>query len=263
MVFSFLYIALLVVVFSIFKCDTKKSQQRLTMFAVVLVVTFLFLENHSLLIMERSLQDSVKDIFFTGSIVGIFMGIFVVLFSFSKELERTKLDLQYLATVDPLTGMNNRRSFMSFIESEFKNSKSGKGVFSMLMIDVDRFKIINDTYGHIVGDIALSEVAYLIRSSVRETDYCARYGGEEFSVVLPNTNESNALVVADKIRMNIEKHFFDIGTEIKLQITVSIGISTYNPKCINVDSLLKKADIALYRSKENGRNRCNAYFEAL
>lgn len=261
--FPFLYIALLVVAFTAIRYDNRRAKRNLTAFSVLLLVTFLFLQKYSLMLAGTDTPHFMKRVMFDSSIVGIFVGIYIVLYSFSRELERKNLNLQYLATVDQLTGMNNRRNFMSYLDSIFKTVKEHHGVFSLLMVDVDRFKTINDQYGHIAGDIALKEVAAVIRQSVRESDYCARYGGEEFSVILPNTGENSALVVADKIRSNVEKHFFDIGTEIKLQITVSIGISTYNPKSPTTDVLLKKADIALYRSKENGRNRCNAYFEAL
>lgn len=261
--FQFQYLALLVVAFTIFRSEERKTQYGLFAFTLLLIATFLFLENFSLLRLASLIPHGIRDAFFYSSIIGTFAGLFIVLFFFSKELGRNKMELQHMASIDLLTSLNNRRSFIRYSEAVFENAVKNGDAFSLVMIDIDRFKPINDIYGHKAGDIAIKQVAQIIKNSIREKDYCARYGGEEFALILPQTNENKALVVADKIRVAVEKNFFDIGNMNPVHLTVSIGISSYKKDDKSIDSLLSKADIALYWSKGNGRNRCSTHFEAL
>jgi len=258
-----MYLPLLVVAYTVFSGDTRAKRTALAGFSLLLAVTFLFLQNSSLLLMQDYLPDMMNSVFFYSSIMGTFFGLFVVLFYFSKELWRARSDLQILASQDPLTGISNRREFMAHAEEQVMLSRRDKGALSVLMIDIDRFKAVNDLYGHMVGDQAIKEVAAIIKRTIRESDLCARFGGEEFAVLLPATNESSALLVAEKIRTAVESNLFDIGRPNKIQLTVSIGIATLSQKLNTLDGILSKADIALYWSKENGRNRNSVYFEAL
>lgn len=168
-----------------------------------------------------------------------------------------KDELVRLAHTDPLTGVANRRAFFEKLDDELKRSKRSGQEFSILLIDVDHFKKINDTYGHDVGDKVLAEIAQLIKNCLRETDMCARIGGEEFSVFLPETNENGAFWVADRICSHIAKHPFYISEgKPSMNITVSIGIAeAIGSSDITSAQLYKHADTRLYIAKHTGRNQ--------
>ncbi|MEW6109861.1 MAG: diguanylate cyclase [Nitrospirota bacterium] len=172
----------------------------------------------------------------------------------NRQLEELLYKVEYMAITDALTGLYNRRRFHDVLLKEFERAKRYSTPFSVVMMDIDHFKRINDNYGHMVGDMVLREVAGLIKKNIREIDTAARYGGEEYMVILPNTDKKDAFIVAERMRANIENNkFSDIENNI---ITVSIGISGMADKDIyNEDELVRCADLALYRAKQNGRNR--------
>jgi diguanylate cyclase (GGDEF)-like protein len=183
----------------------------------------------------------------------------------NKELTEKNMLLQQMAVTDGLTGLYNKRYILSRLSSEISHAVRYREPISFLMVDVDHFKQINDTYGHVVGDILLKEVAQLLRKLVREFDIIARYGGEEFLIVLPNGDIMGAKILAERLRDSIEKSVFNINGE-KISITISIGIRNADIK-LNFDSgsevtkLINQADIALYNAKANGRNRVEVYIE--
>lgn len=164
-------------------------------------------------------------------------------------------ELEGISITDSLTQVYNRRYFMERLRQEVKRvSRYGPPV-SLLIIDIDHFKKVNDTYGHQAGDAVLSDVARLIKERLRETDLFARYGGEEFALIATVTEQAGACVLADRIRALIEKSEFPFGDN-RIKVTISIGISTWQPT-MNEDyeELIRQADTALYRAKEQGRNR--------
>ncbi len=166
------------------------------------------------------------------------------------------LDAAYF---DFLTGLGNRHFFDRIIEREKKRHKRLNQSFSLLILDIDHFKKINDNYGHDVGDFILKEMGKIIKESVREIDYPIRYGGEEFVILLPHTSRRDAFVLADRLRREIESYPFRIRDN-TLRVTVSIGISEFNPSSHrDINHILKEADMALYRSKKEGRNRVCVY----
>ena len=165
-----------------------------------------------------------------------------------QELLELNTQLKELATTDPLTGLKNRRCLQEKILENIEGSKVYQSPFSLLLIDVDFFKRVNDTLGHPIGDAVLQELSKKLLRETREQDLVARMGGEEFMIVLPNTNKEHALVIAERIRLNI-----DMGSWRHARITVSIGITTYEPDD-NLSKLFSKADEALYQSKKSGRN---------
>ena len=136
------------------------------------------------------------------------------------------------------------------IEEEISKYKRYKIPFSVLLIDVDFFKKINDTYGHDKGDFVIKRISNLLKQNIRDSDICARWGGEEFLILVPNNNLDGALILANNLKELIEKNNF----EIKKNVTISIGVSTFDENS-SLEKLLKSADIALYKAKENGRNR--------
>lgn len=162
---------------------------------------------------------------------------------------------------DTLTAINNRRFFDQRINEEVGLAKRNKRLLSCMLLDVDHFKQVNDTYGHQVGDLVLRDVAALIRAQMRGSDVLSRYGGEEFSALLSQASEEEALEVAERIRASIERHQFSVEGFANFNVTISIGVTTFNPSLNEAEAmkmqgeyLVGQADRALYSAKGNGRN---------
>jgi len=163
--------------------------------------------------------------------------------------------LQALAHTDHLTQLVNRRALTIRLVAEMERVRRYNAPLSMLLIDLDHFKLVNDTYGHLAGDEVLASVATLLQRAVRSVDMVARYGGEEFVVVLPETGVQGALAFAERIREKVASHKFPIHEAEEIHITTSIGVATFpSPRLETVDDLFRAADIALYRAKDGGRN---------
>ncbi len=168
------------------------------------------------------------------------------------------INLLSLATYDPLTKLFNRRFIVSFAENEVKEAIRYKKDLSIIILDIDNFKSVNDTYGHPVGDEVIKKVASVLKTTIRETDKAGRYGGEEFIVILPNTPSKEALGVAERIRKSIEKEVVPVnhnGNHIDLKITVSVGVASLGTHGNTFYDLLQAADLALYEAKRNGKNQ--------
>jgi diguanylate cyclase (GGDEF)-like protein len=157
------------------------------------------------------------------------------------------------SVTDPLTGLLNRRYFNELSEKEAARSRRHGLSFAVLMLDIDHFKRINDTFGHPVGDVAIKALAQVCNKALRPHDILARYGGEEFILTLPHTDEEGARVVAERIRQAVEEIELATPTD-PVRFTVSIGISIYK-KDRPFEQLVGRADEALYKAKQNGRNR--------
>jgi diguanylate cyclase (GGDEF)-like protein len=171
------------------------------------------------------------------------------------SLRQSNLRLQELAATDPLTGLANRRTLMDCLDREFRRSQRNGSPLSLLMVDVDHFKRVNDSFGHQQGDRALVTLAALLQKHLRPYDLAARFGGEEFSLVLPETPMAEALKVADRLRQATPELAF-AGTLGRLRLTISIGAAAFPGSDIrNVEDLIRQADDALYVAKRNGRNR--------
>lgn len=174
------------------------------------------------------------------------------------ETKRLMDSLREAALVDTLTGLHNRRFLHEYTEKIVAGVlRRGKSI-GLMMCDLDYFKQINDTYGHNVGDIVLKETSAVIRRSVRESDIVIRFGGEEFLVVLLDINEGESLMIAEKIRFNIEQYKIQIPEGV-IQKTISLGVSEFPLDTDKLWSCIKYADVALYKAKEEGRNRCNRF----
>lgn len=171
----------------------------------------------------------------------------------NQQLERQRAELETLATRDPLTGLLNRREFVRLAEEELVRARRLHGALSLLMIDLDHFKAINDRFGHPTGDEVLRHVAELMMHAVRQTDRVARFGGEEFTLLLPDTSAKDALNLAHKLRQKLaDTPVASIGTP----VTASIGLSCMPAgSSMSLDALLRQTDQALYQAKHQGRNR--------
>ncbi|MDP8253550.1 MAG: GGDEF domain-containing protein [Candidatus Kaelpia aquatica] len=178
----------------------------------------------------------------------------------SLTLRKLKLysEVQELAITDELTQVFVRRHFQDVCWEELDRIKEKKGDACFLMLDLDRFKNCNDTFGHLVGDVVLRETAKIVQQNVREIDIVGRYGGEEFCIFLPDTSLDNGIEVSERIRKAVEKYVFHAYDEV-LNITVSIGLSSLIEDAKNYIELVEKADMALYYAKRKGRNRAIAY----
>ncbi len=171
----------------------------------------------------------------------------------TEELNRQRLKAEYLATVDVLTELNNRRAFYEKSIAVHQEAKRYRHTYSVIVLDVDLFKKVNDTYGHAVGDEALKMLASIIKSALRESDVEGRVGGEEFAITLPNTTVDGAVELAQRICNKVEQSALDHENK-KILLTVSLGVSEVKPEYKCFDELVAKADKALYLAKNSGRN---------
>jgi diguanylate cyclase (GGDEF)-like protein len=173
---------------------------------------------------------------------------------YALRLEQMNVELERLATTDALTSAFNRRYFMSKLEDEVERARRYKHPSSLLMIDVDHFKRINDSFGHDVGDAVLIQLVKLLEGQVRQLDTVARIGGEEFAILLPETGRKEAMISAERLLGIVRAASIEAGGN-KLQFTISIGCAEFGADSPKVEAILKTADLALYEAKESGRDR--------
>jgi len=166
-----------------------------------------------------------------------------------EELKKANENLQQLVITDELTGAHNRRFMLEKINNEIQLFNRTKLCFSLIMLDIDNFKMVNDNFGHHVGDVVLKNFVEIIKKRIRKTDLLSRWGGEEFIILLPHTKLSNAVTLAENIRVELNNMSIpDVGT-----ITASIGVSSYLDSD-TIDNAIKKVDALMYRAKTEGKN---------
>jgi diguanylate cyclase (GGDEF)-like protein len=186
------------------------------------------------------------------------------------ELRAANKRLEELSVTDPLTGVYNRRYLFDRLDAEIKRAYRGKTTLSCLIIDIDHFKAINDERGHLAGDAVIKRLADFLKNNVRSTDIVARYGGDEFMLVIPETSEEGARVLAGKLLEGIRKFVF-VGEQNTFNVTCSMGLSSFAGGGLDRklmakaafdalgEALIENADDALYEAKKNGRNRVSTY----
>ena len=160
-----------------------------------------------------------------------------------------------LAHTDDVTGLYNQRRLYSDIEKNIAMAKKGKGYFSLIFLDIDRFKNVNDEYGHIIGSKLLVQVAGVIRQVIRETDYIYRYGGDEFVIILPGAKTVNAKKVGERLLKRMDKQDFIAGSDQTFKLNLSLGIAEYPRDAKNREDILAMADKMMYEAKRAGRGR--------
>lgn len=170
-----------------------------------------------------------------------------------KELESANRTLKKLSRTDKLTDLHNRGYWEESLEREFKRCRRSKRPASLILFDIDHFKVFNDAHGHSAGDEVLRAVAKAVRQAQRSTDIAGRYGGEEFGIVLPETTQDQALLVAERLRETIAGTVVD-WEDTPLQVTVSLGVAEYSDALDDYQAWLGLSDKALYQAKEDGRN---------
>ncbi|NTS76261.1 GGDEF domain-containing protein [Catenovulum sp. SM1970] len=212
------------------------------------------------LLFTALLADTLDEIFLPSALVTILLeklfqitGFIVVLLGIRLWLinqKQQKKSLVELATTDPLTGCFTRRYFVDKAQALFDSERG----FSLLLMDIDHFKKINDNYGHSTGDTALVELTKLIKKHIRKDDLLARWGGEEFFLLLPDTEQPCAFERANKLRKLLEEKVIDYPAG-QFQMTMSIGLAEKSPEVADLASLFELADQNLYRAKDRGRNQ--------
>jgi len=176
-----------------------------------------------------------------------------------RRIEHNEQRLEQLATVDQLTGLYNYRMYYSILNGEIARAQRYGHTLSVLMLDVDHFKRVNDDYGHLAGDRVLERLGLLLKESVRGENVVCRYGGEEFSIIVPELGAKAAGEMAERLREIVEQTDFGSGKDQDIKITVSVGVAAFPESAGTVEQLTKAADTALYAAKEGGRNRVSQY----
>ncbi len=190
-----------------------------------------------------------------ASIILSFILIAICIFSiyrierFKRIIFLEQKRLEKMSITDPLTGIYNKRKFLTDLNNQIENVKRYRSDFSLIILDIDYFKAINDKYGHIIGDEILIEITKVINNSIRDVDIFARIGGEEFAIILPNTKQKDAHFLANRLKLDIYKHSFK---NIK-EITCSFGVGQYYSG--DIIDFIDSVDKALYMAKESGRNK--------
>jgi len=170
------------------------------------------------------------------------------------KLKLSQTKLEQLATTDSLTGLNNRKQVMSILRDHYAYYRRYETAFSVLMLDVDHFKVVNDTYGHQAGDTVLKQVAEIFNENLRTVDSAGRYGGEEFFVILAESGVEESIQAAERIRKAVASHIF-IHEEQEIRVHISVGIGRIQKQDRDEQQVVGRADMALYRAKDEGRNR--------
>ncbi|OGI37094.1 MAG: hypothetical protein A2V91_07055 [Candidatus Muproteobacteria bacterium RBG_16_64_10] len=202
---------------------------------------------------------------YLGSAIGMIGAAFLFAFFYwlvgrvGQQLERNERRLEELATHDGLTGLYNHRTFYRLLEDELARAKRFNRPVSLLLLDIDHFKRVNDTHGHLAGDAVLKGLSALLSRQSRAIDRVCRYGGEEITIILPETGADAAANIAERLRAAAEKETFDIGDGRTVGITVSIGVATYPQQVDALEKLVTAADTAMYVAKQGGRNRVERY----
>jgi diguanylate cyclase (GGDEF)-like protein len=174
----------------------------------------------------------------------------------TTHLEKAKEELQIAATTDALTNLHNRRYFIEVSQSAFFRAMRYSHAMCIIMIDIDFFKKVNDTYGHTMGDTVLKACADVFVQSVRKSDIVARYGGEEFIIIIEQSKFEQVIELAERIRQDIELMTFNTENGKEIRVSISLGVSELRHKSDEkVDSIVVRADEALYQAKEDGRNQ--------
>lgn len=215
-----------------------------------------FEKEHALKLWKEILNHKKKLTSLLGRNVEITVATLDYLTNIKTELSKPKIigeafigKIAEITSTDPLTKIFNRQHLKQVLEHEYIRFQRYNVTFSILLIDIDKFKTVNDTYGHQEGDHLLIKISELIIEELRSLDVCTRYGGDEFLLILPHTNSSKAYEIGERIRKNVESKSADL-----FNTTLSIGVASCSNNKTTIESLIKTVDEALYISKKNGRN---------
>ncbi|MCU0287706.1 MAG: GGDEF domain-containing protein [Acidobacteria bacterium] len=200
---------------------------------------------------------------FTFTLVSLFAVIYLFIHRLKKELSQAHEKVEAMTITDEFTKIYNRKYFLTKINEEFQRAKRYGRPLCCIMMDIDYFKSLNDTYGHYFGDSILEQVARILKTNIRTSDIVARYWGEEFIILLPEVGQEGAAVTAEKIRLLVEQAEISTAAGTPIPITASLGAAYFSPTHLKKENdyqqLIKAADAALYLAKLNGRNRVEIF----
>jgi len=250
------------ITFFIFNTQNPKERFFIVFINIIAITLFMLSE----MVQVKAIIDiSPIMVHFFGilSVVSTTTSIFIVYFFYAETLGQSQRELQRLANTDELTSIYNRRSLFREGRYIFKLSKKISRSHSMILIDIDFFKKVNDQFGHPAGDSVLRQLTELLKSNIRQHDILARYGGEEFAIILSDISKKNSAKTAENLRKRIEETAFPIGEGKEVHLTISIGLCNFDSQYKSFDQVLMNADRALYAAKQAGRNRVQVYKDAL
>ncbi|MDQ3280360.1 MAG: GGDEF domain-containing protein [Acidobacteriota bacterium] len=186
------------------------------------------------------------------------LAIFSTQVSMLLDTIRAREKIVNLADTDDLTGIWNKRYFRRQLPHEIERSRTFNVPLSLILFDIDEFKQINDSFGHVIGDVVLSELCGVVRESLRPTDILARFGGDEFAIILPHTDRGGATAVADRVLQKVNSLTIPTDEEGAIRCAVSIGVAEYDRNDVSANDLIRRADERLYEAKRQGKNRYTA-----
>lgn len=236
-----------------FTFQNRATTIRWFIFYLALIIVSGFIDSNIILV-AREDNHGLSILFFTLNLIVISTMIFVMFFYFAKNANNLKNQLETLAQTDALTNIPNRRYIFEIMEAEFNRVKRNGGTFAVMMMDIDYFKKVNDTFGHATGDEVIRFFSQCLIKNIRQIDSVGRYGGEEFIMFLPDSALDEARVSAERIN----SHCRDLHVPTPdgfCKFTVSIGVSVYTKNDNYIDEIIARADAALYTAKENGRDQ--------
>lgn len=256
--FSLYLIASTIIIINSVTLSLRRKLIEVTALMTLFVASFIHMKTFTPLYDLNPVLVERIGLFNSGAV--LFSVLFMQFHNFIEN-ENLKKKLQEMSEIDPLTGAYNRRFFNEYLDIELKRLESPsryapakKTNFGIAIIDIDDFKMINDMYGHLVGDMVIAEVAGIIKSAIFKRDIFCRYGGEEFLVLFTNTSKSGVKIAIEKIRTAIQNHvFMTHGERLNIEVTVSVGFAGFSEEA-NVYKLLDLADKRLYKVKGAGKN---------
>lgn len=253
------------------KFESIRNEKGITPYsALLLILTHLpFEENEARKHWEAILEHYKKLAHLTGRDVGVRVALFDYFINLNQMIEYPKIiELSLFEKIDRsdhldiLTGLDNHRFFLNALSIEMRRSKRYHLQCSVVILDLDDFKQVNEKFGSLVGDIILKETSMIVRNSIRDIDTIVRYGGEEFALILPETGRLRSYIVAERIRISAEKHFKSRKVNgVALNLTISGGISSFPEDGVTLDEIVGMAQQALYQAKAMGKNAINIYFK--
>lgn len=257
--FSILFLLLCPTMIYVFNKKSSQFKKYVGSFILVFLIVLLTRAIQALIVTDTNIFTS--SIFQSATFITLILLLFINGAGFLLLMyERADQQLKLISELDPLTHIYNRRYFMSKADLYISRHQKDKKELSLLFIDIDHFKQINDTYGHLFGDEVLKRLADILNECVRPVDLCCRYGGEEFAILLYETNLNQGMIVGNRIRQSVENLEFDNKS---FRCTVSVGVYSGTPdETITLERFIDNSDIAMYNAKQSGRNRVIA-FESL
>lgn len=252
--FNYFYFIVAPITFLIFDFN-KRNERILTIAFNGIAVICLTLSESLEFVPYIDLSSTLTNVFSVVSVISAISSIAIVYYFYANSLSAMYKELRTLANTDSLTNIANRRVLFSDGEALFNLCKKYHKQMTLILFDIDHFKLINDTYGHPMGDDVLVEMTELISKNIRKNDLFARYGGEEFAIILKDTHADKHLQIANSLKETIDSHVFAQSEKLELHLTVSAGVVAYNRQYDDFDTMVMAADKALYQAKTNGRNQ--------